>query len=416
MQAALEKVSSGISNRLIVQLPIRHGKSELTTIRYPVYRLEHQKALRIVVACHTQELASKFGRKSRRLAESRFSLSQDRTAAHDWETPEGGRYRSVGVGGAVIGDGFDLLIVDDPFKSREEAESVTIREKVWEWFSGDLYGRQEPGAAIILIMSRWHEDDLVGRALNGETGDTWDNLRFPALAEEEDPLGRAVGQALCPERYDETWLRNRESAKPYEFLSQYQQRPSAKEGHLFQVAMLQYVDRVPIGLESCRAWDLAATEGDGDWTAGTRMSGPDGDGLWYVEPLRFQHEPNVRNQLILQTSQLDGVQTRIRIPQDPGAAGKESAGSLIRLLAGFTVKASTVSGDKFVRAEPFAAQVNAGNVRVVTGGTPEGRQAARDYVEELRQAPHGAHDDMIDGSSDAFNELAAKRELQVWSF
>jgi predicted phage terminase large subunit-like protein len=152
IQAQLDQVTAGRVRKLMLFLPPRHGKSELTTVRYPVWRLERDPAMRVIVGAYNQTLADKFSRKSRRIALQRFSLSQERTAVEDWETTRGGGLRAVGVGGGITGQGGDLIIIDDPVKSREEANSPAYRERVWDWYTQDLYTRLEPGGSMILIM------------------------------------------------------------------------------------------------------------------------------------------------------------------------------------------------------------------------------------------------------------------------
>ncbi len=414
LQAALDEMTAGRTTRLLNELPIRHGKSELATIRYAVYRLWLNPSLRILILCHTAGLAEKFGRRARSLARScGIPIDETRTAVADWHTQAGGNVRSVGVGGTVIGEGYDLILGDDLLSGRAEAESQTQREKVWDFFAGDLYGRLEPGGQIVLTMSRWHQDDPIGRCLEGRTGDSWIRVRLPAVAEEGDPLGRAVGDALWPERWGLAWLLKRRSANPYEFESQYQQNPTPREGRLFKVDRIQVVDRVPPGLTKCLSGDLAATEDDGDWTALVAMSGPDADGLYYIEPWRCQKEPSERNRLILQKTQLHKPRY-VTLPKDPAAAGKEVSQSHVRMLAGFNISLiPRRSGEtKILVAEPLAAQVNAGNIRVVKGPEDEyfkghiARSFAADFIEEYRNFPMGANDDWVDSGADAFNKLS----------
>lgn len=152
IQHQLHRITTGEINRLMLFLPPRHAKSETATVRYPAWRLEDNPELRIIVAAYNQTLANKFSRKTRRIVRSRLPLSTERNAAEDWETTKGGGVRAVGVGGGVTGQGGDLIIIDDPVKNREEADSLTYRDKVWDWYTDDLYTRLEPGAAMILIM------------------------------------------------------------------------------------------------------------------------------------------------------------------------------------------------------------------------------------------------------------------------
>lgn len=407
LQRTLDQVTAGEVKRLIIQMPPRHGKSETATVRYPVYRLLDDPSCRVIIGAYNVTLAAKFGRKARTLAErDGVPLSDSRAAADDWETTDGGGVRSVGVGSGVTGHGGDLIIIDDPVKSREEAESVTYREKVWSWYTDDLYTRLEPGAALVVIMTRWHSDDLVGRILASEDASRWTVLTLPALAEENDPLGRPVGAALCPDRYDEAALADIHRVESeYAFAALFQQRPRPRDGNMFPRDRVQIVDAVPTGGRRVRYWDKGATDGKGDPTAGVRMAYV--GGLVYVEDaVRVQLAADRRNALMRQTADLEaGVPQRVE--QEPGSGGKESAETTVRLLAGHAVTVEKVTGDKVTRADPFAAQWQAGNVRLVRG------EWNRRYLDELETFPNGVHDDQVDASSGAFNYLTLGSRLLV---
>lgn len=231
----LDAVSRGDVRRLMLFVPPRHGKTEIATVRYPVYRLQRDPAIRVVVAAYNQILANKFSRKSRRIATGRVPLSSDRVAVEDWETTEGGGLRAVGVGAGITGQGADLIVIDDPVKSREEAESPAYRERVWDWYKDDLYTRLEPGGSIVLIQTRWNVDDLAGRILSSDDAANWTVVSLPAEAEDNDPLGRAPGDALCPERYDTADLaRIKLVLGSASYAALYQQRPTPREGALFK--------------------------------------------------------------------------------------------------------------------------------------------------------------------------------------
>lgn len=246
IQTQLERVTRGEIDRLMLFLPPRHGKSQLATVRYPVWRMECDPSLTVIVGAYNKLLATSFSRQARRIARERLALDDERTAADEWQTVAGGIYRAVGVGTGVTGKGARLIIVDDPTKSREEANSAAYRERVWDWYRDDLYTRLEPGGAIILIMTRWHEDDLAGRILESEDAPNWTVISLPALAEANDPLGRAEGAALWPARFDVTDLeRIRTVLGTASFTALYQQRPTALEGGLFKREFFKIVDVVP---------------------------------------------------------------------------------------------------------------------------------------------------------------------------
>lgn len=382
-------------------MPPRHTKTETVTVRYSAYRLEQDPTMNVILGSYNQHLANRFSRKIKRVVESRVELSKDRNAVEEWETEDGGGFRAVGVGGGITGFGGDLIMIDDPVKSREEADSEIYRNKCWDWFNDDLYTRLEPNASIILTMTRWHEDDLAGRLIHEmeDGGEHWDIVKLPAVAEENDPLGRKIGEALCPIRYDTEALTRIKAKSERSFQSLYQQHPTPREGLFFHVDKLQIVDAVPIDARRARGWDKAATAGGGDWTAGPKLA-KDKEGIIYIEDMaRGQWDTATRDRTIRQTAEMDGRECKQVGEQEPGSGGKESAENFVRLLSGFPVKTYPATNAKEIRADPFSSQLNAGNVRLVRGPWN------KTYIEELRAFPHGKHDDQVDGSSLAFNEL-----------
>lgn len=402
----LDRITTGDLRRLAIFVPPRHGKSALATIRYPVYRLARDPGLRVIVGCYNSLLAEKFSRQSLRLArEQGVPLNTERQAVHDWETLAGGGLRAVGVGGGITGQGGDLVVIDDPVKSREEANSPTYRERVWDWYTNDLYTRLEPKSAIVLIQTRWHDDDLAGRILASETADEWTVLSLPAEAEVGDPLGRALGEPLCPDRFDAAALADiRATLGTWAYTALYQQRPLPAGGGMFRREWLPIVEVAPALARRVRYYDKAGTPGGGDYSVGVLLSRT-ADGIFYIEHVvRGQWSALERERILRQTAELDGPGVAIWIEQEPGSGGKESAEASVRSLAGFTVHAEPVTGAKDVRAMPFAAQCEAGNVRLVRGAWNGA------FIDELMSFPSGAHDDQVDAAAGAFNKLAAPRK------
>jgi len=405
-QEYLDKVTRGEIDRLMICEPPRHGKSEMATIRYPLWRIEREPWTRVVIGSYGQDLANKFNRTARKIAVERFDLSDERKAAAEWSTPDGGGMKAVGVGAGVTGHGAHLIIIDDPVKNREEANSELRRETVWNWYNDDLYTRLEPGGAIILIMTRWHEDDLAGRILVSERASDWTVLNLPALAEDNDPLGRAPGEALCPDRYDEAALDRIRRGGLNSWYALYQQRPQPPEGGMFKRPWFT-IGNVPPVVQLfggfCRYWDKAGTAEGGAYTAGVLMGRNKNGQFWVLDVIRGQWSAGERERIILQTAHTDqaawgAVQTWVE--QEPGSGGKESAENTIRNLAGFRVRAERVTGDKAFRAEPYAAQAEAGNVTILRA--PWTAQ----YLSELCAFPTGTYADQVDASSGAFNKLA----------
>lgn len=394
----LENVTSGDCKRLMIFVPPRHGKSEMVTIRYPVWRLKNQPEIRVIIGAYNQTLANKFSRKARRIAGGQLSINTERKAVEDWETEQGGGVRAVGVGGGITGQGGDIIIIDDPVKNREEANSQVYRDKVWDWYTDDLFTRQEPGASIILIMTRWHEDDLAGRLLSQEA-EKWEVISLPAIAEDEDLLKREIGAPLCPERFDLDALQNIKETLGNSWYALYQQRPLAPEGGMFKRAWFKIVPAVPEGAERVRYWDKAGTADGGAYTVGVLLAKV--DKTFYVEDvIRGQWAAAERERVIEQTAVIDGKKVKIWVEQEPGSGGKESAEATIKRLAGFTAKADKVTGDKVIRAEPLAAQAEIGKVHIVKAPWNSG------YLNELTSFPQGAYKDQVDGTSGAFNKMA----------
>lgn len=238
----------------MVLMPPGSAKSMYASTLFPAWWFCDHPESAVIAASHTAELAERFGRKARNMVAQNapvlgYNLTEDSRAAGRWETTTGGEYFAAGVGGAVTGRRADLCIIDDPVKSQEHAESEVIRDWTWEWYKSDLYTRLKPGARIILIMTRWHLDDLGGRLLadmaNG--GDQWTVLKLPAFAVDvNDPLGRKIGEPLWPEWEDaEALARKRTTLGVRQFGALFQQDPQPPGGSFFDVANV-LVDGEPV--------------------------------------------------------------------------------------------------------------------------------------------------------------------------
>lgn len=410
-------VERGEIDRLMVFMPPRHGKSELSSTRFPAWYLGRNPTRQIITASYSADLAENtFGRNVRNLFRSPefgnvfpgVALSSDSSAKGQWATNKGGVYVAAGVDGGLTGKGANLALIDDPFKDRKEAESQVIRDNVWDWYRSVLYTRLMPGGAIVLIMTRWHPDDLAGRLLKAQAtgGDKWEVVELPALADSpDDALGRSEGEALWPARYPLPALkRMRDNIGPREWSALYQQKPTEAEGNLFKVTALPYLDAAPSGVtDIVRRWDLAATRDTGgndpDWTVGVKMGRMDGGRYVILDVTRLRGGPQDVQQAIVNTAQADGYDVRVVLPEDPGQAGKAQSAYLVGLLPGYSVQAVRETGDKATRATPFAAQVNVGNVSLVRGVWNDA------FREELRAFPAATHDDQVDAAAGAFTAI-----------
>lgn len=390
---------------LIVEMPPRHGKSLTVSRLYPAWHLGRNPYHRYMAVSYAADLAHKNSRFVRNLIRTQqyrelfplIALASDSQAMHSWEIAgyEGGM-EALGIEGGATGKGTHILSIDDPIKNRKQAESLTYRNAIWDAFTDDLYTRLEPGGAVIMTMTRWHEDDMIGRALLLPDVNIV-RLRLPALAEANDPLGRAEGEPLWADRYNKAKLLSlRATLGEYSFAALYQQNPVPAEGGIFKRDWLPKVEQPPVIARSVRYWDLAMSEKtSADYTVGARH-GIDKDGHRYVmDVARVQKEwgdvvPFMKK-IILQ----DGRDVH---------QGIEKKGFMSRAvkqlvkdpdLAGFVIRGYDVDTDKLTRALPFAAKCAAGVYSVYH---THWREA---WTEELCSFPNGAHDDQVDASSGA---------------
>lgn len=411
---ALTRVHQGKTKRLIINVPPRYSKTELVN-NFIAWSLGRAPDSEYILTSYAAQLATNNSwqiRETVRQPEYQaifggVTLRSDSSAKHEWRTTAGGIIYSAGAGGTITGygagkhrDGFGgALILDDPHKA-DEARSDVMRQNVIDWFQNTLESRKNsPNTPIILIMQRLHESDLSGWLLDGGNGEEWEHVCLPAIQDD--------GTALWPEKHDIETLRRMEQAAPYVFAGQYMQRPAPLDGGVFKPGMLQVIDALPAErITWVRGWDFGATDG-GDPTAGAKIGRlPDGR-LIIADMVHGQWGPDERDAVLRNTASQDGHGVRISIPQDPGQAGKTQALYMTRMLQGYRVHTSPESGDKVTRAEPFAAQVNVGNVLMLRGSWNNG------LIEEMRMFPNGSHDDRIDACSRAFAELIARRPMVI---
>ena len=407
VQGYLEKVARGEIRRLMVFLPPRHGKSELVTVRFPVYLLESDPRIRVIVGAYNQKLANTFSRKSRRLGRTRFGLDPEHAAVDDWETVLGGGVRAVGVGSGVTGRGGNVIIVDDPVKGRDEAESLAVQEKIWDWYTNDLYTRLEPDGAIIVMMTRWTEKDLAGRILSSPDAKNWTVVSLPAEAMENDPLGRPLGAPLWPERFNLATLAQSKAILLDDYWALFQQAPLPSGGVMFRredlTAHIVERDEVPT-LTWARYWDLAlGMKQRSSYTASLAVAfGPNGD-LYVRDAIRGHWEWPDAYEIIV-----DNMRTGLRDPLgqthhfvEEKMHGLAAVQSLWRdpRIVNVVFAGVGVEGEKTIRALPWSKRCKAGKVRLVRGEWNE------EFIAEAALFPRGAFDDQIDSVSGGVRAL-----------
>lgn len=396
----------------MVFMPPGSAKSTYTTQLLPPYLFSRYPRCQIIGASHTADLAEDFSSKIQGVVRDNkqilgYGLSTENKSR--WYTTEGGAYLAAGVGGAIPGFRADFVIIDDPIKGRQSADSEADRKRVWDWFIGDLERRLTPDSPIILMHTRWHEDDLAGRLLASE-GDRWRVVSLPAEAEDDDPLGRDPGEWLWDDDaygYAATLRDIRDTliarGASREWAAQYQQRPRPMEGALFRIERITILPAVPEGGKSVRAYDLAATKKSGtrdpDWTRGVKLTMLPSKRLVIENVVSARGTPDDIERLMFNTATQDGKGVVISLPQDPGQAGKAQVAYLTKVLHGYHVVSSPESGDKATRAGPVISQVNVSNVDMVEG--PWNRA----FLDELAAFPAGVHDDQVDALSRAYSTI-----------
>jgi len=401
--------------RLIVTMPPRHGKSLTVSRLFPAWHLGRNAHHRVMLTCYGQSLANKHSRAARNFINNpRYAqifdtaLAPDSQSVMEWDTNdtygEGGM-SALGVLGAATGKGAHILIGDDLLRGRKDAESSTIRDSVWDAWNDDLYTRLEPGGAIILMHTRWHEDDPVGRTLKREGAD-WVELKLPALAEEDDVMGRAIGEALWAERYDRpTLLKTEQKLGPYSFSAEYQQSPSPAEGGILKKKWFKIIPAVLDSdiVQVVRYWDLAMSEKkSADYTAGLKLAELANGEAVILDVARGKVELADLPKFLKATMLKDGKSVR---------QGFENKGYMTRAiqqvvkdaeLRQYSIKGYDVEGDKLTRLLPAAARASLEMIHLLEGYWND------DFLDEATSFPNGAHDDQIDGLSGAWNMLGDK--------
>jgi len=406
---ALEGVESGRIKRLMIFMPPRHGKSELASIRFPAWYLGRNPTKDIITCSYAVDLARDFAYKARNLVNSptyqdifQTRLQGDQRAAHRWMTEQGGGLLAAGVGGPITGRGANVLLIDDPVKNWEESQSETIREKIWSWYTSTAYTRLMPQGAIVLIMTRWHQDDLAGRLLDAERknhgNDKWDIVKFPAINDD--------GSALWPEAFNLDDLRRiREVQGPQGWNSLYMQSPKPGEGSILksdQIVLDVDLDNLPEFDRIVIAWDTAFEKhSQADYSVGT-VWGQTKTGYHLLDVARGRWTfPTLKKRVIAlydkwtnTTKDDDGKVIDVRSPDsvivEQAASGRDIIHEL-RANTSLPIVAVKVKNDKIARANGVSGRFEAGRVHA-----PARAPWLADLFNELDYFPNGAHDDQVD--------------------
>lgn len=393
----LERVERGEIDRLMLLVPPRHGKSELASIRMPAWFLGRQPHKQFLSVSATEGLASDFGRSVRNTIGSPeyravfdTTLAEDSQAKGKWHTSAGGIYYSLGIGGSVLGRGGDVILIDDPFGSMQEAQSETERKNVWDWYTGTAYNRLMPGGAIVVINHRMHEDDLCGRLLAQQAagGDKWEVVELPAVS--------ASGEALWPEAYPiEALERIRLNSQPRYWSALYQQNPVPEEGNYFKADWFKPVNKLPdpATLRVYGGSDYAVTANGGDYTVHIVVGVDPEDRIYILDLWRKQSAPDewitAFCDMALKHKPIGWAEEtgQIRSGVGPFLAREQRNRKAWVAREVFPTR----GGDKAIRAQSIRGRAAAAGIYYEAGASwwPELRS-------ELLAFPAGKHDDQVD--------------------
>jgi predicted phage terminase large subunit-like protein len=416
---AITEYREGRSTFLVVTVPFRHGKSELLSRTLPPHWLGLFPSTEVLLATYGQDLATTLSRSARTIVNGEafrawapdVEVSSESAAAARWSIEgRGGLMSAVGFGGGMSGRGYALGLVDDFFKNKDQAESQSTRNLVWESFRNDFLTRRAPVAVTIVLTTRWGKDDPVGRLQKAMAADEkfphFEVIKFPAM---DDAY---PGGVLFPERFPREWYEAQKATLgSVGFACLMQQEPVAVTGNLFRVDRVKTIKKasVPSGLRWVRCWDVASStkqvaKDDPDYTAGVLMATvqrPRANGLppepvvYVATSYRGRWEAPERDRRIRAVAETDG--RGVRIGLECVAGYKDTLTRFRELFKGTrTVQPIVPTTDKVVRWEPLMAVVEAGNFYVVEGDWNA------EYLDEMAEAPHGTHDDQLDATAGGY--------------
>lgn len=397
---------------LILNVPPGSMKSTIVSVCLPAWMWLRRPTWTALFIAGAEDVSIRDSMKCRNLITSEWyqgfkpgwRLAKDQDAKGWFKNTKGGERQATTIGSRGTGKRVHFIGVDDPNDTKEvsgpklaatwDAWSLTFQNRLKDMSTGRR----------VLIQQRTHMADLTGKILEVDA-QAWRHVTIRQRFEVGDPQAHPDdprtqdGELFFPARFPAKVVDSEERVLgSVGFAGQHQQRPVPKEGATFRPSMIEVVEVAPAGLRMCRGWDQAASRGKGDYTVGALL-GVDKAGVWYILDI-VREQTDEPRRMLRQTAGVDGVEPAISWPQDPGAAGKDQAKSLLQDMAGWNFTYSPETGSKETRWEPFAAQVNGGNMRMVRAPW----NAA--LLDEMRVAPNGAHDDQLDALARAFAKLA----------
>ena len=398
----LQEIADGEQKRIIVTMPPRHSKSMSITETFPSFFLGKNPNKRVITTAYGDSLARKFGRLNKskidEYGEELFglTLNDENASNNNWGLKgfRGGQI-STGIGGSITGEGADLLIVDDPYKNHEMAFSEVQREKVFNEWQNTLLTRLHKGASVIVVQTRWHEDDLVGRLLKAEP-EKWDLINFPAIAEDHDILKREIGDPLCPELgFDEEWAENKHfEVGSKVWASLYQQRPSPESGDFFKRDWIQFYKVLPELEEIMISVDASFKDKKGSDFCVIQVWGKKGANKYLIDQVRD------RMAFPATVAAIRSVAAKYPKAHAKLIEDKANGTAVIDYLKNEITGMIPVEpqGGKEIRASAISPQWEAGNVYLPH---PSNAFWINDFIEELVQFPNAKHDDMVDAMTQA---------------
>lgn len=395
--------------RLLITAPPRHGKSEIATHWFPTYALAHDPTTKIIATSYELEQASKFGRSVRRSVLENYQfigarLVEDSRAAHRWETLEGGGMVSAGVRGPITGKGAHIAICDDPIKNAEEANSQTIRDSIWDWWTTTFLSRLEPNRhgedpIVILILTRWHEDDLAGRVMaQPDFSSTWEHIHMPAIAEHDDQLGRRPDEALWPARFDRVFLESKRAEMGSRaFQALYQGNPQPPGGISIDRSWWRYYDAPPKPEEFDQLMisvdPTFKGNSDSDYVA-MGVLGRLGSQFYLMDVIRKQMNGPATLKAITGPGGYDSRWANLWITIEDTASGSMIC-DILENDRGRIIRGKHKSRSKETR---LSWQVNGAAALIERGCVwlQKDNKESKMLVDEGAAFPHGKHDDLLD--------------------